>query len=84
MSDETILAEARNRDGSQRFYPPYEHPAVHQVREQLKLLERHTDREALPYTTPADEAIAYCLQKLIEFEAGEERAKRVYMARIQL
>lgn len=69
-----ILAEARNPDGSQRFYPPHQHPATRQLREALSRAEEFDDGSD---TTGA--YLEHLRHQLARFEAVEDRAKRVYL-----
>jgi hypothetical protein len=69
-----ILAEARNPDGSPRFYPQGKHPATKQLREALaKAEEFNDDSEA----TAA--YLEHLRRDLARFEAVENRAKRDYL-----
>lgn len=73
VTDEEILAQATNPDGSQRFYPAYEHPATRRLRE-------HLDR-LLAFGLGEDhEAVIHARQQLARFEWGEDRAKHDYLA----
>lgn len=76
MSENPDLLAARNPDGSQRFYPPGEHPATAQLRETRRRAQSFADRLATPYLNDAERVVNYCDVKLAQFEWGEEQAKR--------
>ena len=73
-----MLSEARDPLGRPRFYPAGEHPAAARWREQLAKLEAF--RERVPDTPELLAAISHAENLLASFEAGEERAKRMYLA----
>lgn len=74
-----ILAEARNPDGSPRFYPFGRHPASAQWRKALATLEEFADR--YPRTpTNLQQQIDYATQQIAAVEEGEARAKQAYLA----
>jgi hypothetical protein len=67
------LSEARNLDGSQRFFPADEHPATYRLRRHREALD------ALPETPEREAALAHIDRQLAAFERGEDRAKRDYL-----
>jgi hypothetical protein len=71
--EERLLREARNLDGSRRFYPPGLHRATHRYREHWTLLSR------LPESPETEEAMLHIERKLAEFEKDEEHAKKMYL-----
>lgn len=81
--------DARNIDGSRRFYPPGRHPAVAQVRAQLAKAEelragaqRRSVEHGVPYDTSAlDELIAFCKLELAAFEGRESEVKADWLRR---
>lgn len=83
MSDSRSLAEAKNPDGSRRFYAPGEHPATARLLaglarvEHLQSLAMEPEMEA-----QAAELIGYYRRQLARFEWGEDRAKREYLSRM--
>jgi len=68
-----ILAEAKNQDGSQRFYPQYHHPATARLREYIKHLE------TFPESKERNMSLDYTRSELARFEHGEDRAKYEYI-----
>jgi hypothetical protein len=81
---EQMLARLTNPDGSQRFYPPGEHPATYRDRWMVSRLKEiravmvadpfapGPDREAL---ATLDESIARHERRCEEFEAAQNQAK---------
>ena len=70
---EATLAEARNPDGTRRFYPPFAHPATARLVEHIERLK------ALPESEEQLQALGYSLLELARFERGEDRDKRDYL-----
>lgn len=68
-----LLREARNLDGSRRFYPPGLHLATHRYR------EHWTRLSLLPESPERDEAMQHIERELAKFEKGEDEAKRQYL-----
>ena len=70
-----VLEAARSPDGSKRFYPPGEHPAVYKWRISLKRIEE---------MGLGDSPEAHSIRnKIAEFEDGESVAKVNYLMRWQ-
>ena len=76
-----LLSQARDPFGRPRFYPAGQHPAGASYRRCLvKLNALRTKTRDNPDLL---DAVAYAERKIAELEAGEARAKRVYLAQIK-
>lgn len=86
----TMLNEARMPDGSQRFYPPFEHPAIRkmvELRDRLKpfalaapVLVRSDDLATLNMLR----AFKWANERINAFETGEAHAKAAFLERVRL
>lgn len=77
MVDERVLRDAKNPDGSRRFYPAGLHPATARHREIRKRLEQI--RLKRPDDPQLLEALGYHDRKIAEFDANEAEVKRRYL-----
>jgi hypothetical protein len=81
------LRLVRNPDGSQRFYPPYEHPAVARARSELARLREiellHPAPPILDRPDDVERAIEWWETRIAVLELGEDRAKQAYIAHAQ-
>lgn len=74
-----LLAEARNPDGSPRFYPFGRHPAADRWREQLHRLNEFASRYPIRPPAHVQEMIDHAEQQIAMVEEGEARAKQSYL-----
>jgi hypothetical protein len=83
------IDDARNIDGSKRFHPPGQHPAIARMRAQLaKAEELKADAEqkfveyGVAYDTgDLDEFIAYLKQAMADFDGRESEIKADWLRR---
>jgi hypothetical protein len=78
-----FLVEARNVDGTHRFYPPGHHPATAKLREFLRRAkEIQTPIRRSMAALDVDLLIVEVELKIAQFEVQEQKAMRQYLEAI--